>query len=244
MKQQFPALLGINESRNIWYEQGKLFSSLMKLLISWILWPIPCGTAGLVWFLPYRVPKNLALFPKKKKNPQMDKIKPKPLRLYLPELLEFVDLLGCDLPGPELLLLWGNLHQPREEAAVLDQGLPLGTVPVDVLQAALAGTGLPAQPKHSQDCDIWQEGGKGCWGGGNGAGVLLKLLKNQKNSTKTQPGIVSFDGSEGKSGVLLKLLKDQKNPNKTAPVCWGNPFFSSYFSIELWLGCFQDWKCI
>lgn len=64
---------------------------------------------------------------------------------HLPELLQLVDLLGSDLPGPQLLLLRRDLDQPREEAAVLDQGLPLGAVPVDVLEAALTGAGLPTE---------------------------------------------------------------------------------------------------
>lgn len=64
---------------------------------------------------------------------------------YLPELLQLVDLLSSDLPGPQLLLLRRDLDQPREEAAVLDQGLPLGAVPVDVLEAALTGAGLPTE---------------------------------------------------------------------------------------------------
>lgn len=94
--------------------------------------PVAQQDLNLVWSLPYRVPKSLVLLSKKKIR--IGKIYPKKnLRLYLPELFQFVDLLGCDLPGPELLLLRGNLHQPGKEAAVLDQGLPLGTVPVDVL---------------------------------------------------------------------------------------------------------------
>lgn len=65
---------------------------------------------------------------------------------YLPELLQFVDLLGGDLACPELLLLRWNLHQPGQKAPVLDQRLPLGAVPVNVLQTALTGTWLP---KHT-----------------------------------------------------------------------------------------------
>ena len=61
------------------------------------------------------------------------------------ELLQLVDLLGSDLPRPQLLLLRRDLDQPGQEAPVLDQGLPLGAVPVDVLEAALTGTGLPAE---------------------------------------------------------------------------------------------------
>ena len=64
---------------------------------------------------------------------------------HLPELLQLVDLLGSDLPRPQLLLLRRDLDQPGQEAPVLDQGLPLGAVPVDVLEAALTGTGLPAE---------------------------------------------------------------------------------------------------
>lgn len=71
---------------------------------------------------------------------------------HLPELLQLVDLLGSDLPSPQLLLLRRDLDQPRQEAAVLDQGLPLRAVPVDVLKAALAGTGLPADaPRAGRD---------------------------------------------------------------------------------------------
>ena len=74
--------------------------------------------------------------------------------IYLPEFLQLVDLLGGDLTSPELLLLWRNFHQPGQEAAVLDERLPLWAVPVNVLQAALAGTWLPAlQPKHN-NCEI------------------------------------------------------------------------------------------
>ena len=81
---------------------------------------------------------------------------PPPSHLYphsthLPELLQLVDLLGSDLACTELLLLRGDLHQPGQEAAVLDEGLPLGAVPVDVLQAALAGTWLPADGGSSGD---------------------------------------------------------------------------------------------
>ncbi len=65
---------------------------------------------------------------------------------YLPELLEFIDLLCCDLPGPQLLLLRRDLHQPGQEAAVLNEGLPLRAVPINVLQTALTGTRLP---KHT-----------------------------------------------------------------------------------------------
>lgn len=97
------------------------------------------------------LPELLKVLSFLQKHLRTDKTNPEKLRLYLPELLQFVDLLGCDLPGPELLLLRGDLYQPGEEAAVLDQGLPLGTVPVDVLQAALAGTWLPAGPEHSQE---------------------------------------------------------------------------------------------
>lgn len=52
---------------------------------------------------------------------------------YLPELLQFVDLLSGDLAGPELLLFRRDLHQPGQKASVLDQRLPLGAVPVNVL---------------------------------------------------------------------------------------------------------------
>ena len=39
--------------------------------------------------------------------------------------LQLVDLLGCDLTSPQLLLLRGDFDEPRQEAAVLDEGLPL-----------------------------------------------------------------------------------------------------------------------
>lgn len=107
------------------------------------------------------LPELLKVLSSLENNLRSGKTPPKKCRLYLPELLQFVDLLGRDLAGAELLLLRGDLHQPREEAAVLDQGLPLGAVPVDVLQAALAGTGLPAAPKHSQEIEIRPEGGTG-----------------------------------------------------------------------------------
>lgn len=67
--------------------------------------------------------------------------------MNLPELLKLVYLLGGYLAGPELLLLRGDLNQPGQEAAVLDQRLPLGAVPVDVFQTALTGTWLPVLPK-------------------------------------------------------------------------------------------------
>ena len=53
------------------------------------------------------------------------------LGILLPQLLHLVDLLGRDLARPELLLLQRNLHQPRQEATVLDQRLPLVRVPAD-----------------------------------------------------------------------------------------------------------------
>ena len=71
--------------------------------------------------------------------------------VHLPQLLQLVDLLGGDLACTELLLLRGDLHQPGQEAAVLDEGLPLGAVPVDVLQAALAGTWLSVDRAGSRD---------------------------------------------------------------------------------------------
>lgn len=67
------------------------------------------------------------------------------INTYLPELLQLVDLLGSDLARSQLLMLRGDLHQPGQEAAVLDQWLPLRAVPVDVLQAALARTRLPVR---------------------------------------------------------------------------------------------------
>ncbi|TNN42705.1 hypothetical protein EYF80_047098 [Liparis tanakae] len=70
---------------------------------------------------------------------------PPPVPAYLPQLLQLVDLLGGDLTRPQLLLLGRDLHQPGQKAAVLDQRLPLRAVPVDVLQATLAGAGLPAR---------------------------------------------------------------------------------------------------
>lgn len=63
--------------------------------------------------------------------------------LYLPELLEFVNLLGRDLTGPQLLLLGRDLHQPGQKAAVLDERLPLRAVPINVLQTALTRARLP-----------------------------------------------------------------------------------------------------
>lgn len=74
----------------------------------------------------------------------VDLLENQPVGFYLPQFLQLVDLLGGYLPSPELLLLRGDFHQPGQEAAVLDERLPLGTVPVDVLQAALAGTWLSA----------------------------------------------------------------------------------------------------
>mmetsp|Transcript_100099 Transcript_100099/g.215926 ORF Transcript_100099/g.215926 Transcript_100099/m.215926 type:complete len:332 (-) Transcript_100099:17-1012(-) len=56
------------------------------------------------------------------------------IRILLPELLQLVDLRGGDVPGPHLLLRVRDLDQPREEASVLDEGLPLSQVPVRVLQ--------------------------------------------------------------------------------------------------------------
>ena len=51
------------------------------------------------------------------------------LRVVLPQLLQLVDLLRGDLTGPQLVLVCRHLHQPGQELAVLDQGLPLGRVP-------------------------------------------------------------------------------------------------------------------
>lgn len=69
-----------------------------------------------------------------------------PVWCYLPELFQFVDLLSGDLACPELLLFRRDLHQPGQKAPILDQRLPLGAVPVNVLQTALTGTWLP---KHT-----------------------------------------------------------------------------------------------
>lgn len=74
---------------------------------------------------------------------------------YLPEFLQLVDLLGRDLTGSKLLLFWRDLHQPGQKASVLDQRLPLRAVPVDVLQAALAGTGLP-EWRHKIQAKYWR----------------------------------------------------------------------------------------
>ena len=52
------------------------------------------------------------------------------IRVVLPQLLQLVDLRGRDLPGSSLLLLRGNLHQPVQEASVIDQGAPVVRVPV------------------------------------------------------------------------------------------------------------------
>jgi len=88
--------------------------------------------------------------------------------VYLPEFLQLVDLLGGDLSRAELLLLRGDLHQPGQEAAVLDQRLPLGAVPVDVLQAALAGARLPA------------EGGREGGAGVRGQGVSSQTMSEAR----------------------------------------------------------------
>lgn len=71
-----------------------------------------------------------------------------PPHTHLPQLLQLVDLLRRDLACAQLLLLRWDLDEPRQEAAVLDERLPLRAVPVDVLEAALAGAGLTAQQHH------------------------------------------------------------------------------------------------
>lgn len=71
---------------------------------------------------------------------------------YLPELLQFVDLLCSDLACPELLLFRRDLHQPGQKTPVLDQRLPLGAVPINVLQTALTGTWLPKHT-NTQPCE-------------------------------------------------------------------------------------------
>lgn len=60
-----------------------------------------------------------------------------------PELLELVDLMKRDLASSELFLLGGNLDEPGQERAVLDERRPLGRVPDDVLGALHRRAGLP-----------------------------------------------------------------------------------------------------
>lgn len=63
--------------------------------------------------------------------------------VVLPELLELVDLVKGDLASSELFLLGGDLDEPVEERAVLDEGRPLSGVPDDVLGALHRGARLP-----------------------------------------------------------------------------------------------------
>ncbi len=54
--------------------------------------------------------------------------------LGLPQLLELVDLRLGEVPREEQLLLGRHLDEPREELAVLHEGVPLAELPVHVLQ--------------------------------------------------------------------------------------------------------------
>ena len=56
---------------------------------------------------------------------------------YLPQFLQFVDLLGRDLASSELLLLRGHFDEPRQELTVLDERLPLTRVPTTREMAVL-----------------------------------------------------------------------------------------------------------
>lgn len=78
--------------------------------------------------------------------------------IYLPELLQLVDLLCSDLASPKLLLFRGDLHQPGQKTAILDQWLPLWAIPIDVLQTALAGTGLSVERQRGKTAsdESWQ----------------------------------------------------------------------------------------
>ena len=51
------------------------------------------------------------------------------VRVLLPQLLQLVDLLRRDLPRAHLVALARTLHQPRQEAPVHDQRLPLLLIP-------------------------------------------------------------------------------------------------------------------
>lgn len=66
-------------------------------------------------------------------------------RVILPHVLELHNLGRGDLPGPELLLVSGDLDEPGEEGLVLNDGGPLGEIPRGILVHRAGGTGLPAQ---------------------------------------------------------------------------------------------------
>eukprot|EP00906_Rhabdomonas_costata_P014529 RCo020884 len=71
------------------------------------------------------------------------------LRGGLPQVLQLIDLLCRDLPGAVLLLLRGNLDQPRQELPVLDERGPVGGIPLHLLQLVGMQAGVPAQQHHN-----------------------------------------------------------------------------------------------
>mmetsp|Transcript_14828 Transcript_14828/g.28550 ORF Transcript_14828/g.28550 Transcript_14828/m.28550 type:complete len:338 (+) Transcript_14828:3813-4826(+) len=85
-------------------------------------------------------------------NAGLFKILPRCIRVCFPQLLHFVDLLGGDLAHTQLLLFGWHLDQPGQEAAVHNQRLPRGQVPVHVFQAVRREAGLSAQQHHDVLC--------------------------------------------------------------------------------------------
>jgi hypothetical protein len=63
---------------------------------------------------------------------------------------EYLD--GRDLPRTKFFLLGRVLDEPREEAAVIDQRLPHGEVPVLILCDRLRRAGLPTQEDDNRVC--------------------------------------------------------------------------------------------
>jgi len=62
--------------------------------------------------------------------------------VFSPQILQLGDLHCCDLSCTELLLFWGDLYQPWEEAAIVNQWKPLRGVPVHILAARHRGAWL------------------------------------------------------------------------------------------------------
>ena len=66
-------------------------------------------------------------------------------RVRLPHVLQLDDLGDAHGAGPPQIPVVGLPHQPRQQALVLQQRLPLGQVPVHVLQGLVVEAGLAAQ---------------------------------------------------------------------------------------------------
>lgn len=50
--------------------------------------------------------------------------------IFLPQLLQLVDLLSCDLACTKLLCFWGHSYQPGQHGPVINKRLPLLWVPI------------------------------------------------------------------------------------------------------------------